>query len=182
MSRSRKVAYEAPSPQDRPTVIPCQIAAREAAARPEPSPLLRVQLSQMESAQVDESDPTRERFGDASDQPGRGAAEEQEPRTVRGPVHQHADRLEEGRQALDLVDDDQSFEGTKRLLGSGQTASVDPGFQVKIRTRRVFRCDPPGEGGFPTLARAGQRDAGVHREFFPDTACRYRSFDEHSGQ
>lgn len=139
-------AYETPPPQDRAAVIPRQVAAREAATHPECAPLPGVHFTEVKSTQIDEADAARERLGDASNQPGRGAAEKQEPRGVRGPVHEHADRLEKGWQAgigrsmnLKIRSSTTDLQETRArwsflLLRAGRlpTLTVHPGVRIVI--------------------------------------------------
>ena len=134
----------------------------------------------MEPSQVDESHPAGERFGNALDEPRGSAAEKQELRAVSGTVHEHADRLEQGGLALDLVDDDQAFESGERLFGRGQPALADSRLEIEVRARRVLGRDPSGQRGLPALARAGERDTGMHREFFPDAMRWCRPFNVHA--
>ena len=172
---------EALAPQRRSGQVGREIRARKAAPQPERPPRGGARLAQIESRQIDQPDAAGERLRHARDQRRRCAAEQQEPGAPVRPVDQHAQRLEERRRALHLVDDHQPAEASERLLRRLETPAIDRGFQIEVRARRLARRDRPGQRRLAALPRAGQGDDRMDGERLPDAGRRRGPLDMHTG-
>ena len=179
MSRSRNVRTKLRLH----SVEACLLRARKARGKPPRPQSLRHASApvsaKVEASQVHEPDPTRKGFRHTLHQLGRSAGQQQETRVVVRAVHQHAKRFKERRHPLDFVDDYEAPQPAEGLLGRGEALPVDRGFQIEVCASRGLGGDLPGKRGLATLARAGQRGAGVNLEGFPDASGGRGAFDKH---
>ena len=133
----QKRANEPLAPCDAVVIRRCQVRSRQSATQPEPAACLQARLAKVESAQLDELHPTRQRFRYSAHQLRRRAAQNQEARPRLGPVHQDTEDVEQARQVLDLVQHDEPVEFAQHQLRIGQPADVRLRVQVDMVACRV---------------------------------------------
>jgi hypothetical protein len=109
-------AKERLSPLHACGIGPCSERARESAPDPQPSPHGRTDLVESETVEVMEGDAPRQALAPPGRDFRRGAPEQEEPRRERSPVEQWPEGREDGRQALDLVDDHKPAKPRKHRL------------------------------------------------------------------
>lgn len=136
-----------------------QVGAREAPAQPQPARLLGAGLSEVEAGQLDQLDPPGQRFRHPPHNLWRGAAEDEKSGACRDPIRQHAQHGEQFRDALDLVENDETLERTERQFGLGQSPAVKTGFEIK-EGAAVRGGERACERGLAALARTEEGGDG----------------------
>jgi hypothetical protein len=147
--------HQVPSPRDAVFSGPGEIGRREAAAEPEPVERPGPDLAEREARQLDHLQPAGERLRGLTQQVRRRAAEDQEARGQRPPVHEHPQHGEEIGAPLHLVDHHRPLEageGRHRLIEASQAGRV---LEVEV-VGRARGHELAGKGRLPALARADE--------------------------
>jgi hypothetical protein len=92
----------------------------------------------------------RQRLGRLPEQFGRIAPEDEEPGRQRPAIRPEPQQRKELRPALNLIDDNESFERTQRRLGLRQTGQAPRVFQIKV-IERIDGDELSGQGCLATL-------------------------------
>ena len=173
--------HEAAPPHRRAAIVRGEIGTRKSAPEPERAPGLRSDLRHVEPRELDQTDAAGEGFRNPAHQRRRCAAEHEEPRRIAGPIHENANRLEQRRLALDLVDDHEAGQTGQCLFRRLQPPPVHRTFQIEERALlQLGRRDCASERGLAALARPGQGDRGMDGERLVDAGAGNRAVDDHA--
>jgi hypothetical protein len=139
----RNVAFEkraneilAPTPAR--AMRPGQKGPGESPAVPQPVAFVGSNFLQPKTRQIDETDPSCQRFRGPLYQFGRGASENKKLGLAARPVDQHSKDLKQIRLSLDFVDNDEPLETLQRRHGGCQLLSAHRAFEVKNRARTML--------------------------------------------
>ena len=173
MPRGRHVPFQegghvSLSPDHAVVVGRREIRRGKAAPQPQAREVLGLECGERRQFQV--RDPARQRLGGLADQLAGRTAEDQVPLVQGFPIDQHPQQREQLGTALDLVDDDQTFQRFQGELRVRQPVEVPGVFQIEVMHL------PFGKRGdvvtrqrrLATLARAEYPDHGVAPEQCPD--------------
>jgi hypothetical protein len=159
----RQVARQEQFDKPPPPLEALLVAAREkgrrrAAPDPQRACPFDADLLQVEAADLDDGQPSQQRFPGLLQQRHRGAAEQQELRCAAFAVHQHAQLPKQPGRVLHLVDDDQPGQSRQQFLGRPELRRDRGIFKVEV-IGGVRRDEGAGKRRLADLARPDQQHA-----------------------